>query len=160
MKHASPLTAHSLKGFRAVLALRTLRNSCVHAYTSDVGQIGIVAQLLWYYRSYRQNARSSDYRVWLFKDQQGRYKAYGALKKDHDGLVLTECVATSSRGEGAGTQVINFLKSVAEKEGMRAVAHINADNIESVGLHEKMGFKQTERNDTSEYLTFIWNPGQ
>ena len=151
------LTPRSLNGLKAVLTLRKLRNSCAHRYTGFTGNISVVSQILWYYKSYRRLEKNSEYRVWLFNDQQGRALAYGALSKDQNDLVLTECVAPLSRGRGAGMQVVNFLKTIVETEGMRAVALIKNDNIESIGLHQKAGFIQSDSGGDPDNLMFIWN---
>jgi RimJ/RimL family protein N-acetyltransferase len=123
------------------LQVRKLRNSCRQYLTNNRNHIGILWQVIWYYRYYRGAKNTGKYRLYLGYDDQGRPIGYGALAKKAGELLATECVAVAYQGRGYGRWILQQLICIAAKENRDLVAEIWSTNERSIGLHEKAGFK-------------------
>jgi RimJ/RimL family protein N-acetyltransferase len=78
--------------------------------------------------------------LFLLTDENNVPLAYGALARDAENLLVTECVATEHRNKGFGTVVLDQLMQIAGSEGRPLIAEILTTNAASIALHEKSGF--------------------
>jgi ribosomal protein S18 acetylase RimI-like enzyme len=123
------------------MKVRNLRNACREYLTNCTDHIGILRQALWYFRHYRHAKNSENYRLYLTLDSQGSYVGYGALSRDAEKLLITECVAAEYRNLGHGSWILDQLLRIAITENRDVIAEIWATNHRSILLHERAGFK-------------------
>ena len=138
-----------VENLRETMRVRMLRNSCREYLTNHREYIGVVQQLIWYFRFYRHAKSTGKYRLYLWYDDQGSPVGYGALSLEDGGLGVTECVATNYRRMGHGRLLLEELVRIAAAEKRDVVAEIWATNEGSISLHEKAGFK-LESNSTKQ----------
>lgn len=149
-----PIT--QVESLSQVLQVRRLRNSCRAQLTNHNEYIGWIRQTRWYFSYYRR-ACVADYRLYLLLSDARVPLGYGAARSQDDQLLITECVGTAHRGQGHGTTILQHLIAIGRGEGRELVAQIWSDNLASVSMHEKAGFKlqSIETKGERELATYV-----
>lgn len=144
-----------------VMRVRSIRNSCRQYLTNHSDYISRVQQFRWYFRTYGPRQKRGDFRLYLMADEKNRPIAYGALAREGDNLLITECVAREHRNKGVGTVVLDRLLQIAADERKPVIADILATNAASIALHEKAGFsfKAAFASDGRELKRYIRTDG-
>lgn len=139
------LSFKPVSSLRQALTVRSIRNSCYQYLTNHRKPIGIIQQVRWYFRYYRNAIRISEYRVYLFHDEQETPVGYGALQLRNNQLYVTECVATEHRNQAYGKEILRALVAIGKRERRDLVAEIWANNERSLAMHTEAGFVLTEQ---------------
>ena len=141
------------------MKVRTLRNQCCAFMTNYQQPVGLWQQVRWYFTSYRSSLKNNSYRIFLFLDSSAPV-GYGAIQLHEGELLVTECVASSRRGQGLGRTILEALSQIARRENRPLVAEIWADNAASLRLHEGAGFRRTgtRLHKGADLVTMRWEP--
>ena len=78
----------------------------------------------------------------------------GEYKDEHpfDGLIVTIVASSSSRGKGITDQLIQ--QAIKDNPGQTLIAEIDSDNIYSINLFKRNGFKLFDEFDNIKFYKF------
>jgi len=83
-------------------------------------------------------------------ERNGEYLAYGHLDKEDDDIWLGICVSEHKLGMGYGKQMMEYLISIAEDEGLeRLVLSVDSINGPAINLYRKFGFVLSINNEST-----------
>lgn len=125
------------------LKIRKIRNANYQNLTGDRRKIGLWEQIQFF----------------LFKPKSilvfvsftdGKISGYMLIKETETAAFITEVVDEKYRGQGIAQKMIRD----AQDDFPSIIAEIWKDNLPSIRLHEKMGFKLVEAS--SQKLTYLW----
>lgn len=72
---------------------------------------------------------------------------------DNDVGTISYSIDSNYRGQGIGTEILNLIK--LEFEDIKLIGYVKKDNIASIKVFEKAGYKKVEYND---FIEFIYEP--
>lgn len=100
---------------------------------------------------------------WIILEEEGKIKGYAYLDAFHEREAyrftcdVSIYIDHDERGKGYGTKLMEAILSLAKKDGYhKAISIVTSDNVSSIYLHEKMGFRKCGRLDNCGYKFGKW----
>ena len=100
---------------------------------------------------------------WIVLEEEGEVKGYAYLDAYHEREAyrftcdVSIYMSHTERGKGYGTKLMEEILMLAKKDGYhKAISIVTSDNVASMYLHEKMGFKRYGLLENCGYKFSKW----